>query len=306
MPTRFSWRGVFPAVTTKFTSAEELDLPALQAHIGFQRRAGVDGIIVLGSLGENGTLDPQEKAAVTLAAVEAAGPLPVLVTVAERSTRAACRAAEDAASRGASGLMLLPPMQYPSDRRETTAFLRAVAGATELPVMLYNNPLAYGTDLTVDLLEELTDEPRFQAIKESSGDVRRITDLKNRLGDRYALFTGVDDLALESLWLGAAGWVAGLVCAFPEETVRLYRLALEGRLEEAVALYRWFMPLLHLDVSAHFVQNIKLAEAMVGVGTETVRAPRLQLTGDERARVERIIRAALETRPSLEKSCSPA
>jgi 4-hydroxy-tetrahydrodipicolinate synthase len=195
--------------------------------------------------------------------------------------------------------MMLPPLQYPSDRRETVAYLREVAGATDLPVMLYNNPLAYRTDLTVEILAELADEPRFQALKESSGDVRRITDLRNRLGERYAIFTGVDDLALESLWLGAVGWVAGLVCAFPEETVALYRLAKEGRREEALALYRWFMPLLHLDVSDKFVQNIKLVEALVGVGTETVRAPRLPLAGDERAHVEGVVREALAARKAL-------
>lgn len=299
MPDRSAWRGVFPAITTKLTPDETLDLPALQRHIAFQKSAEVDGIIVLGSLGENSTLEPAEKEQIIQAAVEASGPLPVLATLAERSTRAACRYAERAAARGASGLMVLPPLQYPSDRRETVAYLRQVARATDLPIMLYNNPLAYRTDLTVDMLEELADEPRFVALKESSGDVRRVTDIKNRLGDRYAIFTGVDDLALESLWLGAVGWVAGLVCAFPRETVALYRLAQEGDVQKAVALYRWFMPLLHLDVSNKFVQNIKLTEALVGVGSETVRAPRLPLAGEEREAVIRAVRQALETRPSL-------
>src|SRR5262245_25032156 len=286
------WRGIFPALTTKLTADQSLDLPALQRHIAFQRSAEVDGIIVLGSLGENSTLDQNEKEQVIQAAVEASGPLPVLATLAERSTRAACVYAERAAARGASGLMVLPPLQYPSDRRETVTYLRGVASSTDLPIMLYNNPIAYRTDLTVDMLDELAAEPRFVALKESSGDVRRVTDLKNRLGDRYAIFTGVDDLALESLWLGAAGWVAGLVCAFPRETVALFRLAQQGDIDKAVALYRWFMPLLHLDVSTKFVQNIKLVEALVGVGAETVRAPRLPLVGEEREAVIRTVEHA--------------
>ncbi len=299
MSKSIAWSGVFPALTTKFTSDQELDLPALKRHIAFQREAEVDGLIVLGSLGENGTLDASEKEAVIRTTLEAAGPLPVVVTLAERSTRAACRFAERAADLGAAGLMLLPPMQYPSEPRETMAYLRAVARATDLPIMLYNNPLAYRTDLTVNILEALADEPRFQALKESCGDVRRITDLHNRLGNRYAIFTGVDDLALESLMLGAVGWVAGLVVAFPKETVALYRLIKAGKVEEAVELYRWFMPLLHLDVSDRFVQNIKLVEQLVGVGTETVREPRLPLVGEAREKVIRIVEQALATRPAL-------
>ncbi|GIV57731.1 MAG: hypothetical protein KatS3mg042_0644 [Rhodothermaceae bacterium] len=195
--------------------------------------------------------------------------------------------------------MLLPPMLYRSDRRETITFLRTVAAATDRPIMLYNNPVAYGVDVTPEMFAELADEPRFVAIKESSDDVRRITDIVNRVGDRYRIFCGVDDIALEALLLGADGWVAGLVCAFPEETVALYELARAGRLAEARALYRWFMPLLHLDVSTKLVQNIKLAEAMVGLGTEHVRPPRLPLEGEERARIREIIAAALAKRPAL-------
>lgn len=199
----------------------------------------------------------------------------------------------------ADGLMILPPMRYICDRRETIAHFREVAAATHLPIMLYNNPVAYGTDITPEIFAELADEPKFVALKESSDNVRRITDIRNLVGDRYKIFAGVDDLALESFILGAAGWVAGLVCAFPRETVALYTLATSGRIEEARALYRWFMPLLHLDVSTKFVQYIKLAEAIAGVGTEHVRAPRLPLAGEERRRIEEIIRSALAGRPQL-------
>lgn len=294
------WSGVFPAVTTKFTSDGRLDLPAFEAHLRGQLDAGVDGIVALGSLGENATLSLDEKFTLVRAAAGVCrGRAPLVATVAEQSTRGACAFMEDAAKDGADGFMVLHGTLYPSDPRETAAHFRTLAKATDRPLMLYNNPLAYKVDLTPDLLESLADEPAFVALKESSGDVRRITDLRNRLGDRYAIFTGVDDLALESLLLGAVGWVAGLVCAFPAETVALYRLAKAGRLEEAVALYRWFMPLLHLDVGPKFVQNIKLAEQLAGLGTETVRAPRLALAGEERERVTAIVRRALETRPAL-------
>jgi 4-hydroxy-tetrahydrodipicolinate synthase len=195
--------------------------------------------------------------------------------------------------------MVLHGTLYPSDARETAAHFRTLAKATDRPLMLYNNPLAYKVDLTPELLEDLASEPAFVALKESSGDVRRVTDLRNRLGERYAIFTGVDDLALESLLLGAVGWVAGLVCAFPKETVALFRLAKAGRVDEAVALYRWFMPLLHLDVGPKFVQNIKLAEHLAGVGSERVRAPRLVLAGEERDRVATVVRQALDTRLAL-------
>jgi 4-hydroxy-tetrahydrodipicolinate synthase len=294
------WSGVFPAVTTKFSAEGRLDLPAFESHLHGQVAAGVDGLVVLGSLGENATLLPEEKRLlVRTAAAVCAGRVPLVATVAEQSTAGAASFMEAAAKDGADGFMVLHGTLYPSDARETEAHFRALAKATDRPLMLYNNPLAYKVDLTPDLLETLADEPAFVALKESSGDVRRITDLRNRLGDRYAIFTGVDDLALESLLLGAVGWVAGLVCAFPAETVALYRLAKAGRLDEAVALYRWFMPLLHLDVGPKFVQNIKLAEQLAGTGSEAVRAPRLTLAGEERERVRAIVHRALETRPAL-------
>ncbi len=294
------WSGVFPAITTKFKADHSLDLIAIEKHCHAMLAAGAHGIIVTGSLGENGALSFEEKQEVLKVAVAVSkGKVPVLAGVAETTTAAACRFVEKGAANGADGFMLLSPMQYPSDLRETLHHLRAVATASPKPIMLYNNPVSYRVDLTPEMFVELADEPKFVAIKESSDNVRRITDIYNAVGERYQIFTGVDDLALESLLLGAVGWVAGLVCAFPRETVVLYHLAKAGRLEEARALYRWFMPLLHLDVSTKLVQNIKLAEAMTGLGNENVRPPRLPLAGEERARVERVIAHALATRPLL-------
>jgi dihydrodipicolinate synthase/N-acetylneuraminate lyase len=294
------WEGVFTALTSKFDEGGELDLASMENHIGRQISSGVHGIIVLGSLGENGALNPSEKQEVVrMAASACRGKVPFVTCVAETSTASACEFVRRATSGGAEGFMLLPPMQYVADERETETFLRTVAAVSERPIMLYNNPVSYRIDITPEMFARLADEPKFVAVKESSDDVRRISDIRNLVGDRYALFTGVDDLAMESLILGAAGWVAGLVCAFPRETVVLYGLVKSGRIEEALSLYRWFMPLLHLDVSTKFVQNIKLAEAMAGGGNERVRPPRLPLAGEERARAERTIARALESRPKL-------
>lgn len=294
------WSGVFPAVTTKFRKDFSLDLEAMRLHFAGQIAAGVDGLIIAGSLGESGSLTTEEKQTILKLALEVSnGRVPVLMCVAESTTAAACEFVKLSADNGADGFMLLPPMRYVSDRRETLAYLRAVAAAAPLPIMIYNNPVAYGVDVTPEMFAELASESRFTAIKESSDNVRRITDIRNLTGDRYRIFIGVDNLALESLMLGADGWVAGLVCAFPEETVAIYRLARAGLYEEALAIYRWFMPLLHLDVSTKLVQNIKLAEALAGRGTETVRPPRLPLEGEERKQVMSIISTALETRPAL-------
>ena len=232
--------------------------------------------------------------------------LPVLATVAETTTSGAVRFAEAAARRGWTGLMVLPGMQYVSDRREAVTHLRAVAEAVDLPIMAYCNPVAYRTDIDIPALEELADTKNIVAIKESSDDVRRVTDIRARFGDRFLIFAGVDNLALESFCLGADGWVAGLVNAFPAETVAVYQLAKAGRLEEARDIYRWFAPLLRLDVSTKLVQNIKLVERLVGVGNEAVRPPRLALAGDERKRVEEILRVALAHRPDLTKSLRAA
>jgi len=296
------WEGVFPALTTKFSPDDELDAKAMELHFRGQINAGVNGFVVLGSLGENGTLSPNEKQEIVKLATQVSNnQIPVLAGVSETTTAQACRFTEQAAANGANGFMVLPPMQYVSDKRETIHHLRAIARATDRPIMIYNNPVAYRVDITPAMFAELADEPKFVALKESSEDVRRITDIRNLVGNRYRIFVGVDDLALESLLLGADGWVAGLVCAFPRETVTLFRLAKAGRISEAVDLYRWFTPLLHLDTHVKFVQYIKLAEALAGVGTERMRPPRLPITGPERMEVESIIRKALDTRPALPK-----
>ena len=274
----------------------------LEKHYQMQIEAGVHGLVVLGSLGENGTLTPDEKQEVVKIAVAASRrKIPVLATVAETTTAGACKFVEKATANGVDGFMLLPGMQYLSDRRETIQHFRTVAKASTKPIMLYNNPVAYRIDTTPDMFAELADEPKFVAIKESSEDVRRINDIIKLVGDRYQIFIGVDDLAMESQLIGAVGWVAGLVNAFPKETVALFELIRTKRNAEALELYRWFLPLLHLDTSVKFVQYIKLAEMMVGCGTEYVRAPRMQLAGDERKRVESIIRSALKKRPTLPK-----
>lgn len=295
---QIEWRGVFPALTTKFTADGSLDYGAMASHLEFQLDAGVHGLVILGSLGESATLDAAEKSELVqfFAQADRRG-RPLVVTIAERATRRACAFATACEEAGADGLMVLPPMGYPSDRRETHTHLKRVAGASNLPVMLYNNPLAYGTDLTTDDLIELADNPKFVAVKESSGDTRRISELRRRSEDRYAIFCGIDDLAYESFSLGAVGWVAGMVCAFPRETVKLYELMVDGEWEEARTLYEWFLPLLHLDVGSYFVHQIKLVEALMGVGSAGVRAPRLQLTDRHAAEVEAILSNALENRP---------
>jgi 1-pyrroline-4-hydroxy-2-carboxylate deaminase len=294
------WTGVFPALTTKFSEDLSLDIPAMERHIKWMLDSGVHGLIVLGSLGENATLTPAEKLEVLALALRLGkGRVPVLSCVAETSTRGACEFVEKTGSMGADGFMVLPGMQYASDPRETLHHLRSVAKVSKKPIMIYNNPVAYRVDITPEMLAEVTDEPLFVAVKESSDDVRRVTDIRNLTGDRYRLFCGVDDLAFESLIAGAEGWVAGLVCAFPRETVALYELVRAGRIDEARSLQQWFMPLLHLDVSTKFVHNIKLVEQLVGVGSEWLRPPRLPLVGEERKRVERIVEQALKTRPKL-------
>jgi 4-hydroxy-tetrahydrodipicolinate synthase len=294
------WRGVHSAITTKLDEDENVDLDAVRADVAFQIDGGVDAVVCCGSLGEASTLVADEKIAIARAAKEAAaGRVPVMLTIAEDSTRAGARLAERAAELELDGLMVLPAMRYVSTPRETMTHFRTLAAATDLPIMVYNNPVAYAVDITPQMFAELADEPNFVAMKESSGDVRRISDIINLVGDRYAIFTGVDDLALESLMLGAIGWVAGLVCAFPRETVAIYKLATHGRYEEAREIYRWFMPLLHLDVSHRFVQNIKVVEEMVRGTSTVVRAPRLELEGEELERVRDIVAAALGTQPDL-------
>ncbi len=295
---RTQWKGVFPAATTQFQHDQSLDLPATMAHLDRLIEGGVHGLIMLGTVGENCSLEYAEKLEVLRATVgHVAGRVPVLTGVAESLTRTACRFAEEAEKIGVDGLMVLPAMVYKSDSRETMAHFRAVAAASDLPIMCYNNPVAYHVDITPEMFVDLAEEPKFVAIKESSEDVRRITDLSNVLGDRYLLFCGVDDLALESLMLGAIGWVSGLVNAFPEENRLLWDLATAGKWEEAREIYRWYTPLLHLDTHIKLVQYIKLAMAECQMGSEMVRAPRLPLVGREREEVLSTIRRAIEKRP---------
>jgi dihydrodipicolinate synthase/N-acetylneuraminate lyase len=292
------WRGVFPALTTKFTAADGLDWAAMEKHLAFQLEAGVHGLIILGSLGENAVLSPEEKLEMVrfFAQADRRGK-PLIACIAESSTRDAKAFARAAAEAGADGFMLLPPMRYPSDRRETLAYLQEVAGVTDRPIMLYNNPLAYGTDLLPSDFARLAENPRFEAIKESAADTRRFPEIRRLVGDRFALFCGVDDIAYECFALGAVGWVAGLVAAFPRETVRLWELCEAGRWNDARALYEWFLPLLHLDIGPRFVQKIKLVEALMGVGSARVRGPRLQLTEHEASQVEQVLAEALKDRP---------
>ncbi len=294
------WKGVFPAVTTKFTANDELDFVTFDINIEAQLEAGAEGIILGGSLGEASVLSDEEKFELlthTLKTVN--GRVPVLLNIAEPTTKKAVAAAKKAEELGANGLMLLPPMRYYSDFDETIAFFEAVAESTPLPIMIYNNPVDYKIEVTLDMFEVLAKHDNIQAIKESTRDVSNVTRLINRFGDRFKIFTGVDPLAMESLVMGAHGWVAGLVDAFPKETVAIFRLVKENRIQEALAIYRWFLPVLELDIHPKLVQYIKLAEVATGIGTETVRAPRLPLKGEERERVLKTINDALANRPTL-------
>jgi 1-pyrroline-4-hydroxy-2-carboxylate deaminase len=294
------WQGVYPAATTQFRPDQSLDISATLAHLDKMIAAGIHGLIMLGTVGENCSLEYAEKLDLLSATVRHVdGRVPVLCGVAEYTTRLACRFAADAQRIGVDGLMVLPALVYKSDPRETMTHYRAVAKATDLRIMVYNNPVSYSVDITPEMFAELADEPNLVAIKESSENVRRITDLKNACGGRYALFCGVDDLVLESLLLGVDGWVSGLVNAFPAENRLLWDLARAGRWDEALEVYRWYTPLLHLDTHVKLVQYIKLAQQECGLGSERVRPPRLPLIGNERERVLTIIRAGISTRPHL-------
>lgn len=294
------WKGVFPALTTKFTAKDELDLKLFEKNMDLQVASGVDGIILGGSLGEASVLTVQEKERLVKFAVEkAAGELPVVLNIAEGSTREALKQAADARAWGAQGLMLLPPMRYSSDHRETVTWFRTIADSTDLPIMIYNNPVDYKTNVTLDMFEELIECSNIQAVKESTRDISNVTRMINRFGGRLKILCGVDTLAMEEMLMGADGWVAGLVCAFPAETVAIYRLIKAGRVEEAMAIYRWFLPVLELDIHTKLVQYIKLAEVQTGIGSEYVRAPRLPLVGAERERILKIIGQCVATRPAL-------
>ena len=300
---KINWKGVYPAVTTKFTSNDELDVQATEMGLKAQLNAGVHGIVLGGTLGEANTLTVQEKEKLMEISLEiAAQKVPVLMNIAEQSTAEAIKAAHKAEDFGMDGLMMLPPMQYFSDHRETVKYFSDVASATGLPIMIYNNPVDYKIKVTIAMFEELKKFNNIQAVKESTRDTTNITRMRNAFGDRYKILCGVDTLALESLLLGADGWVAGLVCAFPKETVTIYNLVQQGKIDDAFEIYRWFMPLLELDIHPKLVQNIKLAESLTGLGTEHVRKPRLPLVGEERERVLKTIEYSIETRPNLPES----
>ncbi len=297
----FEWNGVFPALTTKFTADDQLDLPLFEKNLQAQLNAGVHGIVLGGTLGEASVLTTAEKEQLVKFAVEkCAGKVPVILNIAEGSTREALQQAVNAKTWGAQGLMMLPPMRYKSDHRETVTYFKTVADSTDLSIMIYNNPVDYKIEVTLDMFAELAACRNINAVKESTRDVTNVTRMRNRFGDRFKLLCGVDTLAMEELCLGADGWVAGLVCAFPKETVAIYNLVKAGRIAEATGIYRWFMPLLELDIHPKLVQYIKLAEAQVGLGSEYVRAPRLALTGKEREDILKIITDGIAARPKLD------
>jgi 4-hydroxy-tetrahydrodipicolinate synthase len=295
-----NWTGVFPALTTKFTADDKLDLPLFEKNLNAQLDAGVNGVVLGGTLGEASVLTTEEKETLVKFAIEKInGKVPVVINIAEGSTREALQQAAYAKAWGAAGIMILPPMRYKSDHRETVTYFKTVAGSTDLPIMIYNNPVDYKIEVTLDMFDELQSCSNINAIKESTRDVTNVTRLINRFGDRYKILCGVDPLAMEELVLGADGWVAGLVCAFPKETVAIFNLVKAGRIEEATKIYRWFMPLLELDIHPKLVQYIKLAEEMAGIGSETVRAPRLTLVGKEREDVLKVINDGIASRPVL-------
>jgi 4-hydroxy-tetrahydrodipicolinate synthase len=303
MSSSTGWSGIFPAVTTQFSKDGALDLPATQREIDALVKAGVHGLIMLGTCGENCSLLPEEKRAVLAATKEVVkGRVPIVSGVAEYTTALGAQFAKDAEKLGIDGLMVLPGMVYKADAREAVAHFRSVARATGLPIMIYNNPLVYGVDVKPEGFAELASEKNIVAIKESSDDPRRITDLRNAVGDRYILFCGVDDLVLESVALGIEGWVSGLTDVFPEESIALWNAALAGRFDEARAIYRWFTPALHLDTHMKLVQYIKIGQMLTGLGSEWVRAPRLVLEGEERKRIIGLYETAIANRPALKRA----
>ena len=297
---KITWNGIYPALTTQFTKDDKLDLPLFAKNLKAQIDAGIDGIILGGTLGESSVLSTDEKEKLVKFAIEkVSGKIPVILNIAEGSTREALQQVEYAKTWGAQGLMALPPMRYKSDHRETVQWFKTIANATDLPIIVYNNPVDYKTLITLEMFDEMKECKNIEAVKESTRDVTNVTRMHNRFGNRYKILCGVDTLAMEELCLGADGWVAGLVCAFPRETVAIYRLVKAGRIEEATKIYRWFMPLLELDIHPKLVQYIKLAEEQEGIGSEAVRAPRLILEGEERKNILKIIKGGIKSRPKL-------
>lgn len=296
-----SWNGIYPALITPFAADEDLDLEQFQRLLEVQLSSGIDGVILAGSLGEASTLSPEEKLRLAEAAKECLhGRIPLLLTIAEGSTREALRQVREVQRLDLDGIMLLPPMRYAADEEETGRYLQQVVSATELPVLIYNNPVDYKIPVTLPIFDSLANYPQVQAVKESSRDLSNVSRMRNRFGDRFRILSGVDTLAMESLLMGADGWVAGLVNAFPRETVALYSLICQGRISEALQLYRWFLPLLELDIHPKLVQYIKLAAWRNGLGTDHCRAPRCRLEGAERARILKLIDQAMQGRPDLE------
>ena len=294
------WKGVMPALTTKFKANDDLDIDMFLNNLDVQMEAGVSGVVLGGTLGEASTLTVEEKFFLLEKTVaHVAGNIPVIMNIAEGSTKEAISQAQRIEKYGAHGIMLLPPMRYKSDHKETVQYFKDVASATDLPIMIYNNPVDYKIEVTIEMFEELTMVQNIVAVKESTRDVTNVTRMINKFGDRYAIMCGVDTLAMEELVMGASGWLAGLVCAFPFETVAIYKHIQSGNLSRALEIYRWFIPLLELDIHPKLVQYIKLCESEVGLGSEYVRAPRLMLTGDERSKILNIIQTALSKRPKL-------
>lgn len=294
------WRGVLPAMTTPLDTNDQVDIDLFEQQVERQIKAGASGIIIGGSLGEASVLTLAEKEKLIRAALSVtSGKIPVILNIAEGNTSIATGQIQVAEKWGTNGFMLLPPMRYRSDEDETVAYFKTLAGATQLPVMIYNNPVDYKINVTLEMFEELATCHNIGAIKESTRDVTNVTRLINRFGDRFSILCGVDTLALEELVTGAKGWVAGLVCAFPEETLAIYALVKTGKIQEALPIYRWFMPLLELDIHPKLVQYIKFAGHMSGYGTEWVRAPRQVLKGEERIAIQHIIQTAIQNRPIL-------
>jgi 4-hydroxy-tetrahydrodipicolinate synthase len=299
MPMQVDWSGVYPAVPTQFKDDFSLDIPATRSHVEALLDNGIHGLVMLGTIGENCSLSIEEKVEVLKMTVEVAkGRVPVLNGVAEFTTKGACETAKRAEEVGVDGLMVMPGMVYNSDGRETVNHFRTVANSTKLPIMCYNNPPVYRVDITPEMFQEMSDVDNIVCIKEASGDVRRITDLFNALGDRYIIFSGLDDVALESIMLGCTGWISGLVDAFPRENRLMWDAAMANDYAKALAIYRWYMPMLHFDSHPKLVQYIKITCAELGYGTETVRAPRLPLVGEERESILKIVRDSVATRPA--------
>lgn len=297
---KVTWTGVYPAVTTKFTQEGELDIPTFLENIAFQVRSGIQGVIIGGSLGESSTLSHEDRLKLCQATLERFGAdIDVILNIAEGSTEQAISLVKTGEAIGVHGFMLLPPMLYKPTDQEVADYFKTIALQTPLPFLLYNNPVDYKIEITIPVFEQLLQLENIQAVKESTRDISNVTRMKNRFGDRFKILCGVDTLAMEELLMGADGWVAGLVNAFPKETVAIYRLVKAKRIEEALEIYRWFLPILELDIHPQLVQNIKLAEVMVGLGTEYVRSPRQVLTGLERDRVLNTLNKGLATRPAL-------